>query len=303
MVLEDEPLVQKVALSARLIAAIKAGVAQAQASAAARRPQKVDHRLRQLCLPSGDAYLAVSPLAAGGFSVAIGDGVQAWHAARKAEEAEEAEEASSPSSKSARQRIQQLSFLVGGANPRNASLHWTHPAFQKPLWFDAPQRNAALSEVWRFVYHGWRPRITPKEAHPVMAQIEALQTGGWEDMVSVQTVNAQASGALQTLVRQCHHQAQVFAELLQEHTFDHEGKTRAIDEELLRLTRHTPPRPLDLALVAHAFGPDYRQDLAATMVSRLSQLSSLSDHGRHFRHESVRERLRQAVVRVLERLV
>ena len=95
-VLNDDPLVSASGLSAREQKAIQRGAKQALDDASQRRPNFVDHRLRQLLLPAGKgAYISVSPLPAGGMGVLLNQAVQHHEDAALAQAAAEAKAAAS----------------------------------------------------------------------------------------------------------------------------------------------------------------------------------------------------------------
>jgi hypothetical protein len=322
-VLNDDPLLAEVGLDLALIEAIRQGGAEALSEPF--RPKTVDHRLRQVLLPDGDEYLAVSPLAAGGMSVLLHEAAKSLGAEapadapvkppqttkrgrpRKATKAQGAEggvegtAALSEDTPKPKPIFLRIGLPFGGGIPRNASLH-PRKAIQESFFFGAPQRSANISEAWRFVFRSWSPRITKTAAKAVAAQVARMNDSPvFQDSVSLAAVDVQSHGALGALARQCHDQAIDFARRLSETSFVDNGEEVEIDEALLRARRPREPTALDLAIVHQNFGQDYRMAMAKSIVEALRRLTMDSKTGQDvFDNEIGRRRAALVIEKALE---
>lgn len=260
----DDPLVQAAGLSQRVQSAIKQGVGAALRQARERRPAFVDHRLRQILLPAGDGYVAVSPLPAAGFGVLLADAVQ--HHEQELADTDGAEQAAQVGKAPARV-FKRIGLPIGGAKPINATLHWTHIGFANPLLFSAPQRSADLRVVWRFLHRPWSAYLSKADLESVTKQAHAIEQSTSETLRNSSATTAtrvQASGALAAWVRHCHVQATGFAEDLAQASWEVEDG-ESLEDRVLQ-TRNLPP--LDLCLIQQNFGAEYR----AAMADHLADL-------------------------------
>lgn len=320
-VLNDDPLVAEVGLDPALIEAIRQGATEAISKPS--HPRMVDHRLRQILLPDGDAYLAVSPLAAGGMSVLVHEAAKAFEAEaptdvpanpphtsrrgrpRKTTEAQGAEgageSAAAPPKKTPRHRFSRIGLPFGGAITRNTSLH-PGKVIQVSLFFAAPERSIDIREAWRFVFRSWSPRITKTDVRDVADQVARIQNSlALQDSTSLTAVDVQSHGPLGALARQCHDQAIEFAKRLSETSFVENEEEIEIDEGLLRARRVHEPTVLDLAIVRQNFGHDYRVAMAQSIVEALRRLTVDRKTGKDiFGGETGRRRAVLAIERALE---
>ena len=296
-IIEGDELVGRARVPQRAVETIRSGVLPAICEAQARRPLEVDHRLRQILLPDGESYLAVSPLAAGGWCALADQAAQSIEvleaeesALQKVErEAQEVTDVPSPPKKRGRpanldaqsdkknkapkpRRLSRMSFPVGGAIVRNVSLY-PKSVVQNALYFEAPQRNTDLRRVWSFVFAPTRLRIIRQEIEQIQAQMTRVQdTAFISSSSSLIAVQAQASGALAALVWRLHQEMRRLSALICESSYPNGDADVAIDEDLLRAKRKAEPTALDLCLVRGSFGADYRAAMAQTITDLLHRL-------------------------------
>lgn len=306
-----------------LLEAIRRGATEAlSCSAISRRPQTVDYRLRQVLLPDGEDYLAVSPLAAAGMSVQIHEAAQIIEEENRLEDAssdnpgkkrrgrprqkdsdEQPEENGAAEKQMPPKRIfQGMALLFGGGVARNTTLHGR--AVQESFFFGAPQRDMVSSRAWRFVFRPWRPSITKDDAKRVADQITAIENSpALKDSVSVHAIDIQSRGALGVLARQCHNQAVDLAREIGAAQFTEKDQDFSIDESLLRARRTQQPTDIDLAIVRQSFGLDYRIAMAQQIVESLRQLTKEKKTKQDALFGmSVRQRVQHAIQKALEGL-
>jgi len=318
----DDPLIQAAGLSHRVQSTIKQGVSAALRQASERRPAFVDHRLRQILLPVGDGYVALSPLPAAGFGVLLADAVQTYEQALADAAQDEqvadivgAEQSAQPSKATARV-FRRIGLPVGGAKPINATLHWNQIGFANPLLFSAPQRSADLRRAWRFLHRPWTAWIANKDLEGVVKQALAMEaSAALQDSSATTATRVQASGALATWVRQCHAQAVGFAEDLAQSSWDapkgkasqegQEGQEQegAISlEERVTQARKSEPPLLDLCLIRQNFGAEYRSAMADHLVELLRRktVDPASGGGLFAAGAVAHRRARAAIEQVLE---
>jgi len=283
-ILEGDPLMEGAAVPAEHIEAIRAGAEEAIREAAARRIPSVDHRLRQVLLPTEGEYIAVTPLPAAGLALL-------WHKRLDAYP------------KPAKWRKpDKVSMPVGGAIVRNTT-RLPANVIQEQLVFRTPQRNEQSRVLWRFVYRTWQPRLLRESAQAAIASIHNFsESDVFGDSASVAAAKAQASGALRLLVVDCHRQANQLAQDIAEATFIEAGTEVQIDEPLLRRNRTGEITALDLAILHQSFGADYRHAMASTIVRALRTVASRSDGTDPLMGESDRERVIRAIETILERV-
>jgi len=270
----NDPLVQAADLSQRAQSAIKQGVGLALRQARELRPAFVDHRLRQILLPFGADYVAVSPLPAAGFGLLLADAVQRYEqdGAAATEGAEQTAQADKADKASARV-FSRIGLPIGGAKPINATLHWTNSGFANPLIFSAPQRSADLTRQWRFLHRPWSAYISKAELDGVTRQAHALEestSDALRESSATTATRVQASGALAKWVRQCHAQATGFAEDLVQASWEPEAGAASLEERVLEARGQDRPVPLlDLCLIRQNFGAEYRAAMADHLVELL----------------------------------
>lgn len=293
-ILNRDAIVEQAKVPSIAIKAIEAGAAQAIQQAGKRRAPVVDHRLRQILLPSGGDYLAVSPLAAGGWCVLADQAASTVEMAQFLQEQERVQDGepppatktprkkgpkpketvpgdAPPASKRPRRLFERLGFPVGGAIVRNTSLHPAR-AVQNPLYFGIPQRQIDLRRAWSFVSVPVRLWITRSEVNQFLVQHEKLQKyGAIGQSSSLAAVEAQSSGALAAMVYRLHREMMELSALVAESEYPDGDARVAIDETLLRAKRKQPPEALDLCIVRGSFGAAYRAAMAQTVASALAR--------------------------------
>lgn len=289
-ILNQDALVGQARVPAGAIASVESGAALAIKQAGQRRPSVVDHRLRQILLPAAEGYLAVSPLAAGGWSVLADQAAGAVEMAQFLQEQGRAESPESPQPKKKekgrkpkgiadddttpqpkkpRRLFERLGFPVGGAIVRNASLHPAR-AVQNPLYFGVPQRQVDLRAAWSFVSAPVRLFFTRSELEKFAAQ--HAQIRGYDSIgqsSSITAVGVQASGALAAIVHGQHRRMMELSAVISEADYPNGDASVAIDEAVLRAKRTKPPSALDLCIVRRSFGADYRAAMAQAITDAL----------------------------------
>lgn len=337
-VFQGDPVVEASGLDPVVIEALRQGIADAAAQPPA-RVSHVDHRLRQVLLPDGDGYLAVSPLASGGMSVLLHKSAEAIEEAVAAEEPEQ--EAGKPkgrgrpaknkapqaeiaivdgdigiqsppnkSAKAPKHLFIRIALPFGGAIPRNATLHGREA--QESFFFRVPWRNDDVANAWRFVYRSWRPWVSKKSIEPVAKQLAQIeQSTAFQDSDSQASVNILAArrGALAVLVRDCHAQAVELATILPDAPFhDGDKKDVPIDEDLLRRYRTKSPidlsvaiSPIDLAIVNQGFGAEYRDAMSLAIIELIRKKTLNRKTGEDaLSGMASRRRAQRAIEKILE---
>lgn len=94
-VLMGHELIAAAGVSDRMLGLLKQGAQDGMRAARAKRSSRVDHRLRQLLLPSGDTYLSVSPLVSGYMCVKVSATSRTLEAAWREQAEQEAKQKSS----------------------------------------------------------------------------------------------------------------------------------------------------------------------------------------------------------------
>lgn len=263
-------------LPSSIVDAIRAGAEEAMSPKAGADAAFVDHRLRQVLLPTADGeYMAASPLPSGGIAMLIDRAVNGRHL----------------------HRLERITMEIGGGYVRNAC-RFPASVIQAPWYCPTPQRERRVVAIWKFVFQPWRPFVSDDEARKVNGEIAALGLAA-----SWSAVEAQVEGALARLTRKCHSKALRMGEMLRVSSYRENGEEIPIDEELLRAKRKREPSVLDLALVTGRYGAEYRRAMAETLVDILRRKPT-SKHEELDRHpldaEEARRRVRETVVRILE---
>jgi hypothetical protein len=329
-VVQDEAIVAESGATGRVADLIRAGAARGMRATRDRQSQLVDPRLRQLLIPDGDDYLAITPLGSGGLSLVIGREAQrleeTWAAEDAAQKLAQQVEAGDPDAGTDRprrgrkakneseppegqkkakppKRIERIKLLFGGANPRNVTAHWNNPFLQRPMIFHAPQRSEDVGAVVRFTFASWLPTISRKEAEAAGKQIAALNDSQvLGQSASLSAVDIQATGVFADLVRKCHWQALAFADLISQTCVPDGEAMVAVDEGLLSRRRGKHPTVLDVCLIRQNFGPEYRKAIAESILTMIWRKTKLTHpEGSPLDFEVARERVVRAIERVLER--
>lgn len=261
-IVADDPIAKESGLSDEVINAMKAGAMKGLENANSRVIKKVDHRLRQLLIPSGDGYISISPVAAGGLNAVIGKRVSEWESSQTPQEGKE----------KTVKRLKRIDFRIGGAKQHNVTMHYGDPdfAFAHPLYFSAPQRSVDVRDVWSFVHRKWRPRMSRSDVKAVGDQLAKLQKDSrFADSSSISAISAQARGSLEKLARNCDKQAKGIAEKMAMTLFQDLGQEVPIDKSLIEAKRGEALGPLDQCIVDQNFGAEYRESLARAITSVL----------------------------------
>ncbi|WP_347257592.1 type I-F CRISPR-associated protein Csy1 [Methylocaldum sp.] len=127
-----------------------AAIAHALSTGYQEGTDSVSPRLRQLLLPRGVDYVAISPLPSGGLSREINRRVQAHLEALKNAEQSERE----PEVRSGFPRWSLSRLGIGGANPQNVGALVRD--MQTALLFDAPKENPEIRAAYAIHYKGIR---------------------------------------------------------------------------------------------------------------------------------------------------
>lgn len=270
---------------------------------------KVDHRLRQILLPKpDDTYLAVSPLAAGGWSERFRQSVLSMESEEKEELSDDGLLDDEPSGEKRQvatknnfvRRFQRLTFPIGGANPRNTTL-FSGAIIQTAYWFDAPGKSTRENmEAWRFLYHTPKLRISETMKAEMVKQISDGM-GELRKSAAQLSVKIQSGGALRKWVIEGHERFVSLSQQIQEFTVkDNDKEDRDIDSALLQEKRGGDLDDLDYAILNGAFGSAYRDTMNKKMVSFLfAQLRDKSS-GAPFLGEIDRQRIASAIRNILE---
>jgi len=287
-VLNQDPIVAQARVPMCAIAAIEVGATRAINQAAQHRPSTVDHRLRQILLPAAGGYLAVSPLAAGGWCVLADRAASAVEMAQFLEEQHRAEspESAQPKRKGRkpkdlavndtasqpkkpRRLFERMGFPVGGAIVRNASMHPAR-AVQNPMYFHVPQRQVDLRAAWSFVSVPVRLFLTRSEIAQFAAQHAQIRNyDSIGQSSSITAVGVQARGALAAIVYRQHRAMMGLSALISEAEYPTGDASIAIDEALLRAKRKDQLPALDLCIVRGSFGAEYRAAMAQAITDAL----------------------------------
>lgn len=286
----------------RIISAILAGVQNGLAKARQRHITLVDRRLRQIIVPSGDAYIAISPLPSAGISTLVSDAAEratadlrmaTYSGDESSVGAENITEHKHPQKNAEGEEdeiekkfsFSRIKLNIGGAIPRNATALWKHRWLQHPLHFRAPQRNDNITAVTAFVHSGWRPWIRKDDAVMAINCIRSL--GDWN---SVTAANIQAK-CLFGLVQECHAQAVRFSADLDSAEMNGD---RNIEDEVKNVRSLSN---LDRALIDGSFDAAYRESMAQLIIDRLRRI----DKNNPLAAESARVRVNNAIIEILER--
>lgn len=306
---DDIPLVAET-LTRDMRMALEAGAREGLAvlCAQGRQVTVVDHRLRQVVLPDGEGFVALTPLGAGGISELLKN---ADFHAKSPDDAQseetcdldpiEEEPTTTESAESeegqknpTRAFLERVTLPVGGANPQNITLMGF--AVQDFFLFRAPQYDRSSSRLYRFLSVSWVPHIPYAQARAVGHQLIASNS---PESASVANVARQAMmGSLRALVRDCHKQALDMADLLDDH--------EEITEDGVRAGRpsQSPLTILDLAIFHRDFSDDYRTAVAEHITMRLHTITTDRATADGPLQGSIdRHRVQESVVSILQEII
>jgi hypothetical protein len=304
-VLEKDPIIQEAEVDSTISAAVEAGTKAAFARYGEKQTPFVDHRLRQILLPSGDHYIAVSPLAAGGicalFDRAIANIEQQVATDAAEQEADGAEEGDDSQKTVASRRLYtRLNFPVGGAIVRNVSIH-PKGVIQRPVFFDVPVRHPDLRAAWAFVYKPLRLFIPRDQIELYRQYIEGLPDSIRESSAATATI-VERAGPIRKIAIGQHQQVMELAANIRETEFRDGDENRPIDEVLLLEKRANPPGSLDLAVVNGHFDQSYAIAMAEAIAMRLYASVILGKEKRPM-HQTDRDRIAVAAQKILENML
>ena len=290
-IVENDALVAKSGFPLPLQKTIQQAFDKAISDLQTQEPARVDHRLRQILMPTGTDYVALSPLATGSIGVLLYDA--------KMNQTVPSEE---PEDDAPRKYLQTIGFMVGGANPRNASAHWTHRSLQNPLYFKAPQKDRNLHSVWSFIYRSWQPWVSKSMLHLLGEQLRTMSSS-LDNSSTLTAVSIQETKTLFSLVMSCHEQAQDLSERLSIQTIDADGEERPIDVDLVSNFRGRPLSELDICLIEQRTGVDYQRAMSACLVETLWRLlDKTPNYAGTLSAQSNRQRLEKAIFNSLGKL-
>lgn len=304
-VLEKDPIIHEAEVDGTILATVEAGAKAAFARHREKQTPFVDHRLRQILLPSGEHYIAVSPLAAGGICVlfdhAIANIEQQVATDAAEQEADGAEEGDDSQKTVASRRLYaRLNFPVGGAIVRNVSIH-PKGVIQRPVFFDVPVRHPDLRAAWAFVYKPLRLFIPRDQIELYRQYIEGLPDSIRESSAATATI-VERAGPIREIAIGQHQQMMELAANIRETEFRDGDENRQIDEVLLFEKRANPPGPLDLAVVNGHFDQSYAITLAEAIAMRLYASVFMGREKRPM-HQTDRDRIAVAAQKILENIL
>ena len=248
----------------------------------AQEPSFVDHRLRQILMPSGTDYIALTPLSSGGLNVHLNQTVEQW---------ETQEEGT-------KKRFR-VSFPIGGSKPHNATMYGYGNNFQRPLLFSAPRRNP-LREVYRFWFRAWWPQCDYALALQISHEIQAISQATGHSSTRG-SVKMQRTQGLVRWIQQCHGEVLDLMELVQLHPIQVDGTDVEVSLEGLRTTRTGNIPILDQCIIESDTGSRYKEALANTMMKYLwREWARSEDTALILSAYSDRERLESTILRELE---
>lgn len=303
-VLEKDPIIQEAEVDGTILAAVEAGAKAAFARHGEKQTPIVDYRLRQILLPSGDHYIAVSPLAAGGIcalfdrAIANIEQVVTGTAEQEANGVEDGDD--SQKTVASRRLYTRLNFPVGGAIVRNVSIH-PKGVIQRSVFFDVPVRHPDLRTAWAFVYKPLRLFIPRDQIELYRQYIEGLPDSIRESSAATAT-KVERAGPIREIAIGQHQQVMELAANIRETEFRDGDENRPIDEVLLFEKRANPPGPLDLAVVNGHFDQSYATTLAEAIAMRLYASVFMGKEKRPM-HQTDRDRIAVAAQKILENML
>lgn len=263
-VISDDPIAKESGLSDEVIAAMKAGAIKGLEIANSQEIKRVDQRLRQLLVPSGDGYISISPVASAGLNAVIGKRVSEWELLQPPKKPKKGK-------KEKTEHLSRIDLEIGGSNSQNVTtLGSKEFYFAKPLYFYAPQRSMDVQDVWSFIHRRWVPYISNNDAIAVADQLAQLQKDKRvAEYASISAIDAQAVGDIKKLTRICDKQARDIAEKIATTQFHESGVEVEISKALIEGKRSEPIGTLDQCLLDQNFGAEYRESLARAITSEL----------------------------------
>ncbi len=298
-ILQEEPIVSQAGVSAAIQAAVKKGAKAGFALHKEKNIPAVDYRLRQILLPSGEDYLAVSPLASGGISVLFQESLDRIQNVGKKEEGksedsdhpaaeetnhqetagDDAQETKDADDKESEEEetesnsywYTRLNFRVGGNNPQNISF-CSSDAIQHPVFFNVPTRQSNRTKIWSFVYKPLQVRIRHEQVTGYNKDLEKISDensalDSWKVIL-----NKKNEKILHQIVFEQHQRIKELSIIIHNESFLEDGEPCPIDKELLEKTRMAPLNPLDIAVLNGSFDQDYMEALANEIVKQLGRL-------------------------------
>lgn len=265
----------------------------------------IDHRLRQILLPSGAGYIAASPLPANGVAMFLESAereytkikqdelAQAIEAAKPAASAENATTAgatgktkrgrpkknqesavTTDASKQEKKPIyfDRIKFPYGGGNSQNVTL-LPGRVILKPLFFSVPRAEFNLFSILRFKHYGWRPILSANIVNAALQCVLAKKdefSAKAEREPSISETDRMISGAFSSFVRAAHRRAVDFAATLGDYNAAQDGD-RTANKQVDRTTLTRNLTALDEAIIDEDFGSKYRDAMAETLLQTLSR--------------------------------
>lgn len=174
------------------------------------------------------------------------------------------------------------------------------------LLFVAPQRNADLRSLWRFLHYPWSAYIGKEDLEGVTKQTRALEgstSDALRDSSATTATRVQASGALAKWVRHCHARATGFANDLAQAEATADADAASLEDRVLKARGPDRPVPLlDLCLIRQNFGAEYRSAMADHLVELLRRktVDPASGGGLFAAGTVAHRRARAAIEQVLE---
>jgi hypothetical protein len=231
----------------------------------------VDHRLRRLALPREGGYVCVTPLGAGGYSKLINDQIKEGLGLPEADNR----------SAMVRRIVSIVSMPIGGANPRNASLHTR--LVQNALYYEAPTKNYSLNQGIRFLKVGYRAYLD-KEFKSAYEKWLAKTSDYLQGSSTLEAIRMESKSPLFGLVLRLHQKNLVIAGLLASEEF----------QEPLKASTRTYSK-LEACIIRGAFGTEYATELAGSLASKIE--GAFPQIGK-----ADRVRVEQAVVNIICRI-
>lgn len=316
----NDPILTECDFPQSIADAIRAGTREAIKAGQEKVPAIVDHRLRQILLPSGDGYLAISPLAAGGMSALVDFAVRAIEAdasfpadetesdgsqtpdilqlaQKPGRKKEKSEEDATEERRPKPIRLNRLGFPVGGAIVRNTSLH-SASVVQRPVFFMAPQRQVDMRRAWGFLARSVRLHLSASDLRDYAYYLSKTH-GSVRKSAAGTAVDIECCGPLRRLVLDRHRKFMDLSALVAESHWLDGDQQIPINENLLRLRRSSSPTDLDICIVNQSFGTAYAQGFAKEVAALLASQVLDSKTGNPMLSIEDRLRVERAAQRIL----
>lgn len=296
-VMNDDPVVEGAGLPEDVVRVIKDTASGAIAQAARTKTvRRVDFRLRQVLLPNGDDYLAVTPLASPGLMTRIGSTALALEEGRADAQGLGSQMGHRPDGKPSagdkasapKMRFLRAETPYGGANPQNVTIYSNRSLLQRPLLFLAPQRDDGIAAVTRFKHRRWVPFISRSHIASAAKHLDAVHRS-FEASVSLSAVEIYAKGVIKAIALDADRQARALSMSLAMQT----------DDPLSH--RNGNATDLDRCIANGEFGQTYREALAEAILAVLWRKMRASGNTCPLDYEAVRTNVRAAIQNVLEK--